>query len=143
ESPRHPLRSIPAANTMTPARQADTSPSARPCLPARAGPPGRRRFPVTARSWAVTSVTLSAALLLLLLCAGPPAGRAQLTERPGNSRDDPVLVPHDLTGLSIKTPRVRVVHTTNPWLAGGSMYLQQVDPWLGYQWGRNLTQREF
>jgi hypothetical protein len=23
------------------------------------------------------------------------------------------------------------------------MYLQQVDPWLGYQWGRSLTQREF
>ena len=23
------------------------------------------------------------------------------------------------------------------------MYLQQVDPWLGYQWGRSLTQRNF
>jgi len=39
---------------------------------------------------------------------------AQLTERPGNSLDDPVLVPRDLTGLSIKTPRVRVVHTSDP-----------------------------
>src|SRR5204862_1956108 len=26
---------------------------------------------------------------------------------------------------------------------GGSLYLQQADPWLGYQWGRDLTQREF
>ena len=23
------------------------------------------------------------------------------------------------------------------------MYLQQIDPWLGYQWGRTLTQRNF
>src|SRR5262249_11607196 len=32
---------------------------------------------------------------------------------------------------------------TDPRLAGGSMYLQHVDPWLGYQWGRSLTQRNF
>src|SRR5262249_1712654 len=42
-----------------------------------------------------------------------------------------------------KNPRVRVVHTTDPEKAGGSMYLQQVDPWLGYEWGRSLTQRNF
>ena len=35
------------------------------------------------------------------------------------------------------------MHTTDPLLAGGSLYLQQVDPWLGYLWGRELTQREF
>jgi hypothetical protein len=68
---------------------------------------------------------------------------AQQTERPGNSRDHPVDTPHDLSGLSIKNPRCRVVHTTDPALAGGSMYLQEVDPWLGYQWGRSLTQRNF
>src|SRR4051794_13940640 len=68
---------------------------------------------------------------------------AQLGERPGNSLDNPIDTPRDLSGLSIKTPRIRVVHTVNPRLPGGSMYLQQVDPWLGYQWGRNLTQREF
>ena len=68
---------------------------------------------------------------------------AQLGERPGNSLDNPIDMPRDLSGLSIKNPRVRVVHTVNPRLPGGSMYLQQVDPWLGYQWGRNLTQREF
>jgi hypothetical protein len=69
--------------------------------------------------------------------------RAQQSERPGNSRDNPRTVPHDLSGLSIKNPRVRIVHTTDPSREGGSMYLQQVDPWLGYQWGRSLTQRNF
>jgi len=69
--------------------------------------------------------------------------RAQLSERPGNSLDHPIDTPRDLSGLSIKNPRVRVVHTTDPWKEGGSMYLQQVDPWLGYQWGRSMTQRNF
>lgn len=69
--------------------------------------------------------------------------RAQQTERPGNSTANPIDMPRDLSGLSIKNPRVRVVHTADPHLAGGSMYLQQVDPWLGYQWGRSLTQRNF
>jgi hypothetical protein len=68
---------------------------------------------------------------------------AQQTERPGGSRDDPAARPRDLSGLSIKVPRIRVVHTTDPALEGGSMYLQQADPWLGYQWGRTLTLRNF
>jgi hypothetical protein len=79
-----------------------------------------------------------------VLCLGYGLGvRGQLSERPGNSLDHPIDTPRDLSGLSIKNPRVRVVHTTDPWKAGGSMYLQQVDPWLGYQWGRSLTQRNF
>src|SRR5262249_23179818 len=69
--------------------------------------------------------------------------RAQQTERPGNSHDSPLDVPRDLSGLSLKNPRVRVVHTIDPAKEGGSMYLQQVDPWLGYQWGRSLFQRNF
>ena len=69
--------------------------------------------------------------------------RGQLSERPGNSLDNPIDVPRDLSGLSIKNPRIRVVHTTDPSKEGGSMYLQQVDPWLGYQWGRSMTQRNF
>src|SRR4051812_19112583 len=69
--------------------------------------------------------------------------RAQQSERPGNSLDNPIDVPRDLSGLSIKNPRVRVVHTTDAALAGGSLYLQQVDPWLGYQWGRSMFQRNF
>lgn len=68
---------------------------------------------------------------------------AQQSERPGNSLSQPIEMPHDLSGLSIKNPRVRVIHTTDPWQEGGSMYLQEVDPWLGFQWGRSLTQRNF
>lgn len=84
---------------------------------------------------------IRAAIVMLLLTA--PVLRAQLLERPGNSQDDPVEVPRDLTGLSIKNPRVRVIHTTDASQPGGSMWLQQRDPWLGYQWGRSLFQREF
>src|SRR6185295_14912424 len=80
--------------------------------------------------------------VLMLLVAGPRVS-AQLGERPGNSTDNPVDLPRDLSGLSIKNPRIRIVHTVDPCREGGSMYLQQVDPWLGYQWGRSLTQREF
>ena len=69
--------------------------------------------------------------------------RAQQTERPGNSLDNPIDIPRDLSGLSIKIPRIRVVHTIDPWQEGGSMYLQEVDPWLGYKWGKDLTQRNF
>ena len=69
--------------------------------------------------------------------------RAQQSERPGNSLDNPIDFPRDLSGLSIKTPRIRVVHTTDPWQEGGSMYLQEVDPWLGWKWGKDLTQRSF
>jgi hypothetical protein len=69
--------------------------------------------------------------------------RAQQSERPGNSLDNPIDTPRDLSGLSIKNPRTRVVHTTDAAVPGGSMYLQEVDPWLGYQWGRSLTQRNF
>jgi hypothetical protein len=68
---------------------------------------------------------------------------AQLGERPGNSLDNPIDTPRDLSGLSIKIPRIRVVHTTDPSKRGGSMYLQQADPWLGYKWGWSLTQREW
>ena len=43
----------------------------------------------------------------------PTALRRRLrsgTERPGNSADDPVRRPRDLSGRSVKTPRVRAVH---------------------------------
>jgi hypothetical protein len=90
------------------------------------------------------AVGAAAGLALGLLLSHLPGRLAgQVGERPGTSADDPIDAPRDLTGLSIKVPRVRVVHTTDPELAGGSMYLQQADPWLGYKWGWSLTQREF
>src|SRR5262249_23181649 len=85
-----------------------------------------------------------AVVVVVWLCPGQSlALRAQQTERPGNSLDHPIAMPRDLSGLSIKNPRVRVVHTTDAAKEGGSLYLQQVDPWLGYQWGRSLFQRNF
>ncbi|MCH7728729.1 MAG: hypothetical protein IH991_19935, partial [Planctomycetes bacterium] len=68
---------------------------------------------------------------------------AQKNYRPGGVRSDPIQNPRDLSGFSVRGPRVRIVHTTDPNKAGGSMYLQNVDPWLGYLLGRELTQREF
>src|SRR5262245_45019067 len=68
---------------------------------------------------------------------------AQQSERPGNSLSSPIDMPKDLSGLSIKYPRTRIIHTKDADVEGGSMYLQQIDPWLGYEWGRSLTQRNF
>src|SRR6516165_6328955 len=82
-------------------------------------------------------------VLASVCCTHEWLARAQQTERPGNSLDNAIDIPRDLSGLSIKIPRIRVVHTTDPWHKGGSMYLQQVDPWLGYMWGKFLTQRNF
>ncbi|MGI8601637.1 MAG: di-heme oxidoredictase family protein [Verrucomicrobiales bacterium] len=68
---------------------------------------------------------------------------AQLTERPGSSQDNPIDSPRDLSGFSIKTPRLRLIHTEDDSQPGGTMWMQQRDPWLAYQWGRSLFQREF
>ena len=88
---------------------------------------------------------LITALFLLSLNA-----YAQLSERPGNStqHERPGAttdrsIAKDLTGRSIKNPRVRMVHTADPNQAGGSAYFQSMDPWVGFQRGKNLTQREF
>src|SRR5262249_18126602 len=99
-------------------------------------------FPMRTRIGTIAGVFGLTALLFFL--GGDHAQLpAQLGERPGNSLDNPIDIPRDLSGLSIKLPRIRIVHTTDPSKRGGSMYLQQVDPWLGYKWGWSLTQREW
>ncbi|MFN3649092.1 MAG: di-heme oxidoredictase family protein [Armatimonadota bacterium] len=65
------------------------------------------------------------------------------TERPGGLGDDPAAVPRDVSGRSIKTARVRAVHSRDPRKPGTTAYLLYVDPWLGYQRGRELFLREF
>src|SRR2546428_8735460 len=81
-------------------------------------------------------------LLLAALClVSDPIVCAQQTYRPGGSQDDPIEWPRDLSGYSVRSPRVRIVHTTDSALAGGSLDLPQEDPWLGYLWGRGLVQR--
>ncbi|MHC5010851.1 MAG: di-heme oxidoredictase family protein [Planctomycetota bacterium] len=65
------------------------------------------------------------------------------SERPGGMGDDPVRRPRDLSGRSVKTPRVRAVHASDPAWEGATAYLLRTDPWLGYARGRELFLREF
>lgn len=51
--------------------------------------------------------------------------------------------PADPSGLSIREPRVRVIHSDSPEVPGTSMHLQQWDPWLAYQRGRSYFLREW
>ncbi|MFZ5877291.1 MAG: di-heme oxidoredictase family protein [Nitrospirota bacterium] len=82
------------------------------------------------------------AVAVLMNVALAPAVPAQLSERPGTSTDT-LRGAKDVTGRSVKDARVRVVHSNDPAHEGTSRYLQDVDPWLAYQRGKNLTQREF
>ncbi len=79
-------------------------------------------------------------LCLLSVCTSLTSF-SQLGFRPGVSTSTTEV--KDLTGLSIKVSRVRIQHTTNRNYLGGSAYLQWRDPWLGFQLGKDLTQREF
>ncbi|MFZ5863947.1 MAG: di-heme oxidoredictase family protein [Nitrospirota bacterium] len=81
--------------------------------------------------------------LAVACCLVPgPLAHAQLSERPGTSIST-LRGAKDVTGRSIKDQRVRVVHSADPSQEGASRYLQDQDPWLAYQRGKNLTQREF
>jgi hypothetical protein len=85
-------------------------------------------------------------LIFALLLAAPALALDVSTwspERPGNSTDDPIQYPKDLTGRSIKCQRVRAVHSENAADEGATAYLTEADPWLGYQRGRELFLREF
>ncbi|MEW6683912.1 MAG: di-heme oxidoredictase family protein [Nitrospirota bacterium] len=101
---------------------------------------GRHRQEGRRVGWSLAIVLFGAAGLPWLTAWS--VAHAQLSERPGSSSDTS-LGAKDVTGKSVKDRRVRVVHTTDPSLEGGSRYLQDVDPWLAFQRGRNLTQREF
>jgi hypothetical protein len=76
---------------------------------------------------------------IALLAAAPVNG--QYAERPYgvNSTEEEA----DASGRSVKNPRVRAIHTTDPNLQGGTAYLLNRDPFLAYQLGRNLNFREF
>lgn len=78
-----------------------------------------------------------------LALASAAVSFGQQSERPGGSLDNPIDAPRDLSGLSIKYPRVKLVHTNEADTPGGSLWLQQRDPWLVWQMGRGLFQREF
>ena len=80
------------------------------------------------------------ALVFVGLATTQPAS-AQYAERPWlvNSFNEEV----DASGRSVKNPRVRAIHTTDPALQGGTAFFFAKDPFLAYQLGRNLNFREF
>lgn len=51
--------------------------------------------------------------------------------------------PEEPLGLSIREPRVRVIHSTRPDVPGTSIHLQQTDPWLAFQRGRSYFFHEW
>src|SRR5262245_45739042 len=96
-------------------------------------------MPVSPCTVAVTTAIALAGTVVL--AAGRELGYP--SERGGTSRDDPALVQRDLSGRSVKCPRVRMVHSDDPTRAGASAYFVRVDPWVGYARGRELFLREF
>lgn len=81
---------------------------------------------------------LAACLLLPTLAA---AATAQYAERPHTKASGLAAV--DVSGRSVKNPRVRAIHTRDATLPGGTADLLRRDPFLAYQLGRNLNFREF
>ncbi len=85
---------------------------------------------------------MRALVLSLLLATAASAQLPYTTERPGGADSDPLEMPRDLTGRSVKTARVRALHGP-AWLPGSVPWLLEHDPWLAYQRGRELSLREF
>lgn len=84
------------------------------------------------------SLSLHAALALL---GFTPLASAQYAERAELFGSGQKAV--DVSGRSVKDPRVRAIHTTDALLAGGTADLVARDPFLAYQIGRNLNFYEF
>lgn len=99
------------------------------------------RAPSTPTLPPVVAVALAGAELGVGAVANPMRARfLYSSERPGGALADPARQPRDLSGRSVKTPRVRAIQTNEP---GGSLWLLAHDPWLAYQRGRELFLREF
>ena len=75
---------------------------------------------------------VNAALTVAVLLIAAAIAWAQADVRP----DDPL-------GMSIRLPRVQIMHSETADLAGASMYLQQADPWLGYELGWYMFARQW
>ncbi len=86
-----------------------------------------------------TSRSTARALALAVLLSG--AATAQYAERPDPAGSGRASV--DVSGRSIKNPRVRAIHSDDPTQAGGTADLFEHDPFLAYQLGRNINFREF
>lgn len=66
---------------------------------------------------------------------------AQYAERPDLAGSGSPAV--DVSGRSVKNPRVRAIHSDSLSDVGGTAWLLENDPYLAYQLGRNLNFREF
>lgn len=72
------------------------------------------------------------ALALLAALSLAAAALAQITENP-----------LDPSGIAILHPRVRLIHSHDPELEGTTAWLRQNDPFLLYQLGRDLVNRQY
>jgi hypothetical protein len=90
--------------------------------------------------WAAAAILVP---VVALATVEPELRLEYRTERPGGGADDPIVAPRDLSGRSVKTPRVRIIHSRDPEKAGTSAWFLFRDPWVGYQRGRELFLREF
>jgi cytochrome c peroxidase len=80
--------------------------------------------------------------LILLATLLPALASAQLSVRPGSTRDHPHDVPWDVSGRSLKAPRLRALHAPAD-VQGGSVWLIRNDPLLAYALGRDLNLRDW
>lgn len=85
----------------------------------------------------------SLGLATLLACSVQAQDVPYSFERPGGFTGDPLEQPRDVTGRSVKTPRVRALHDPEGSIPGSAGWMFKNDPWLAYAWGRELALREF
>ena len=86
-------------------------------------------------------IRLSAVALVVTMASTASAQYAERSSLFGSGNPDV-----DVSGRSVKNPRTRAIHTTDPLdvgQAGGTAWLIGQDPFLAYQLGRNLNMREF
>lgn len=89
----------------------------------------------------MTRPSRALACLPLLVLALAGSSSAQYAERPDlHGSGSPAV---DVSGRSVKNPRVRAIHSDDPSAVGGTAWLFERDPFLAYQLGRNLNFREF
>ncbi|MCB2155107.1 hypothetical protein KQI84_09490 [bacterium] len=87
-------------------------------------------------------LVLAFRIVVLLALVGPAS--AQLSERPGTSTEGwSDRRAKDLSGLSIKSRRIRIRSSFDAREPGTSGWFIRRDPWLAFQRGRDLFQRQW
>lgn len=78
----------------------------------------------------------------LLAAVVPALAVAQLAVRPGSTKDHPHERPWDVSGRSLKAPRVRAFHDGGA-MAGSSVWLMRHDPFIAFAIGRDMNLRDW